>query len=254
MTFGCGNTRDEMAVDNVDRDSAPASNPIRRRDQLGIATTWIGMSRAREFGWRDHAPASRAVDIVGALAILIVALPFLVILAALLKLDSPGKLFFVQQRIGRGGRVFPCMKFRTMCMDADLALQRHLASSSDARAEWARDHKLRNDPRITRLGGIVRKLSLDEFPQLINVLRGEMSLVGPRPIVRSEVPRYGRYFDDYCKVRPGLTGLWQVSGRNNVSYRRRVSIDCYYVRNKSLAFDITILLRTVPVMIFAKGY
>lgn len=212
------------------------------------------MSRARERAGPDYAPLSRTVDILGALAILAVAFPFLVVLAILLKIDSPGQLFFIQQRIGRGGRVFPCIKFRTMCKDADIALQRHLASSTEARLEWARDHKLRNDPRITRMGSMVRKLSLDEFPQLINVLRGEMSLVGPRPIVRSEVPRYGRYFDEYCKVRPGLTGLWQVSGRNNVSYRRRVSIDCYYVRNKSLAFDMTILLRTVPVMIFAKGY
>jgi exopolysaccharide production protein ExoY len=196
---------------------------------------------------------SRFIDVVGAVSILVVALPFLIILAIALKLDSPGPVFFAQRRIGRGGREFPCMKFRTMCKDADLALQRHLANSSAARMEWARDHKLRNDPRITRLGGLVRKLSLDEFPQLINIIRGDMSLVGPRPIIRAEVVRYGRYFQEYCKVRPGLTGLWQVSGRNDVSYRRRVSIDCYYVRNRSLLLDMKILLRTAPVVLGSKG-
>ncbi|MFM9976610.1 MAG: sugar transferase [Sphingomonadaceae bacterium] len=250
MTFGHAKSRIETANDLDVSDRAP----VAARDEWGLGRTWTSMYRAPVDTFGDNAPVGRVIDILGALAILIIAFPFLAVLALLMKIDSPGSLFFVQQRIGRGGRVFPCIKFRTMCRDADLALQRHLASSSEARAEWARDHKLRDDPRITRMGKIVRKLSLDEFPQLINVLRGEMSLVGPRPIVRSEVPRYGRYFDEYCKVRPGLTGLWQVSGRNNVSYRRRVSIDCYYVRNKSLAFDLSILMRTVPVVIFAKGY
>ena len=196
---------------------------------------------------------TRVLDIVGASLILVAALPFLIILAVLLLIDSPGPLFFAQQRIGQGGRAFPCLKFRTMCRNADAALQIHLSTSPSARAEWARDHKLRNDPRVTRLGKIIRKLSLDEFPQLINILRGEMSLVGPRPIIRSEAARYGRYFEEYCMVRPGLTGLWQVSGRNNVTYRRRVSLDCYYVRNKTVMMDIMILFRTIPVVLGAKG-
>jgi exopolysaccharide production protein ExoY len=198
-------------------------------------------------------PICRLFDVTGALVLLIVALPFLVVLALALKLDSPGPIFFTQRRMGFGGRDFMCFKFRTMCQNSEAALSRHLFSSPVARAEWARDHKLRNDPRITRLGGLVRRLSLDEFPQLINILRGDMSLVGPRPIVRSEIARYGRYFEDYCRVRPGLTGLWQVSGRNDVSYRRRVSIDCFYVRNKSLWFDTKIVLRTIPVVLGAKG-
>lgn len=214
---------------------------------------WMGTYRADDRTAQPLSGLSRLIDIVGATLILIVALPFLVILAVVLKLDSPGPLFFVQRRLGLGGREFHCIKFRTMCRDADAALQLHLLSSSTARAEWARDHKLRDDPRITRLGGVVRKLSLDEFPQLINIIRGDMSLVGPRPIVRSEVARYGRYFEEYCRVRPGLTGLWQVSGRNDVTYRRRVSIDCFYVRNKSVVFDMKILLRTVPVVLGAKG-
>jgi len=205
---------------------------------------------------KDPKPAtapSRALDVVGAVALLVVAFPFLVLLAVLLKLDSPGPLFFKQSRMGFRGREFWCIKFRTMCVDSDAALQRHLCSSDAARLEWARDHKLRDDPRITRLGALVRKLSLDEFPQLINIIRGDMSLVGPRPIVRAEIIRYGRYFEDYCLVRPGLTGLWQVSGRNNVTYRRRVSIDRYYVRNKTFVFDLIILLRTLPVVMGAKG-
>lgn len=201
----------------------------------------------------DIEPLTRILDIIGATALLVVALPFLLVLAILLQIDSPGRLFFVQQRVGRGGVMFPCLKFRTMCENADEALAAHLASSPAARAEWALDFKLREDPRVTRLGVIVRKLSLDEFPQLINIIRGEMSLVGPRPIISSEIPRYGRYFKDYCLVRPGLTGLWQVSGRNDVSYRRRVSIDRVYVRRKSLAFDIAILAMTVPVVLRAKG-
>ena len=204
-------------------------------------------------GRSTSAQISRAIDVVGASAILLVALPFLIILAVLLQIDSRGPLFFVQKRIGLNGDSFWCIKFRTMCVDADEALRRHLAQSSSARLEWMRDHKLRNDPRVTRLGMIVRKLSLDEFPQLINILRGEMSLVGPRPIVGAEIPRYGRYFNDYCRVRPGLTGLWQVSGRNDTSYRRRVSIDCYYVRNKSVILDLSILTRTIPVVLGARG-
>ncbi len=201
----------------------------------------------------SSARISRMIDILGASVILLIALPFLCLLACLIVIDSPGPLFFVQRRIGRGGREFPCIKFRTMCKDADVALQQHFLNSSAARLEWARDHKLRNDPRITRLGAQIRKLSLDEFPQLINIIMGDMSLVGPRPIVASEIARYGRYFEAYCSVRPGLTGLWQVSGRNDVSYRRRVSIDCYYVRNKSLLLDLAILLRTGPTVLWAKG-
>ncbi len=214
---------------------------------------WMNNFRSKQNPSMTLAPLSRLIDIVGALLILPIGLPFLCLLAIALIFDSPGPLFFVQRRIGLGGREFWCIKFRTMCKDADAALQRHLLNSSAARLEWARDHKLRADPRITRLGALVRKLSLDEFPQLINIIRGEMSLVGPRPIVASEVSRYGRYFDVYCAVRPGLTGLWQVSGRNDVSYRRRVSIDCYYVRNKSLLLDMAILLRTAPTVIWAKG-
>lgn len=195
----------------------------------------------------------RLFDVVSSLLLLLAAMPFMLLLAIALQIDSPGRLFFVQQRVGRGGRMFPCVKFRTMCENADEVLARHLATCERARDEWARDHKLRNDPRITRVGVWVRRLSLDEFPQLLNILAGHMSVVGPRPIVRAEIVRYGHHFASYCSVRPGLTGLWQVSGRNDVTYDERVALDCRYVASKSLRTDLNIVLRTVPAMLGAKG-
>lgn len=197
--------------------------------------------------------ASRAFDLVVAVTMLLVALPFLIVLAIALQIDSPGRLFFVQSRVGRGGAMFPCLKFRTMCENADQVLAEYLAGSEEARAEWSRDFKLRNDPRVTRLGRLVRKLSLDEFPQLVNIVQGHMSVVGPRPIVAAEAERYGASFATYCAVRPGLTGLWQVSGRNDVSYRERVELDCTYVARKSVAFDCFIVLKTVPAVILSRG-
>jgi lipopolysaccharide/colanic/teichoic acid biosynthesis glycosyltransferase len=140
-----------------------------------------------------------------------------------------------------------------MLVDSDARLRQLLAESPEARAEWERDHKLRNDPRITALGSFLRRSSLDELPQLFNVLTGEMSLVGPRPIVTAEVKRYGRRFGHYCSVRPGITGLWQVSGRNDVSYRRRVAIDTCYAQRQSLALDLRILVATIPSVLLRKG-
>lgn len=195
----------------------------------------------------------RAFDVVFALTFLIVALPFIVLLSIALQIDSPGKLFFVQPRVGRDGRMFRCIKFRTMHQDAERLLADLLATCPASRREWEADHKLRNDPRVSRLGKIVRKLSLDELPQLINILRGEMSVVGPRPIVQAEIPKYGVFFVDYCAVKPGLTGLWQVSGRNDVSYAERVQLDRQYRMRVSFLFDLGIVLRTVPAVIGAKG-
>jgi undecaprenyl-phosphate galactose phosphotransferase/exopolysaccharide production protein ExoY len=197
--------------------------------------------------------AKRLFDIAFAVCFLLVAAPVLVLLALAVKLDSPGPLFFVQQRVGRGGKMFGCIKLRTMRVDADVVLAHLLATCPASRAEWAADHKLRNDPRVSRLGRLLRKLSLDELPQLINVLRGEMSIVGPRPIVQAEVVRYGAAFADYCAVKPGLTGLWQVSGRNDVTYAQRVSLDSEYRRRASFAFDLRIVLRTIPAVLGAHG-
>lgn len=195
----------------------------------------------------------RVLDIVVALLALLFFLPLSVLVAALLFVSDPGPIFFAHRRIGKGGKPFACLKFRTMVVDADARLVHLLAIDADARAEWDRDHKIRNDPRITRTGQFVRRSSLDELPQLVNVLIGNMSLVGPRPIVPGEVVRYGRYFADYCSVLPGITGLWQVSGRNNVSYRRRIALDIRYARKRSLLMNLRILAMTIPAVFAARG-
>jgi len=197
--------------------------------------------------------AVRLLDMLVASAALIFLAPLLLLIAALVFIVDPGPIFFAHRRLGRDGRTFPCLKFRSMVVDSEQRLKELLASNPDARAEWARDFKLRRDPRITPIGNFLRKTSIDELPQLLNVLRGEMSIVGPRPIVEGEIERYGRYFADYSRVKPGITGLWQVSGRNNVHYRRRVALDVTYARNKSLALDLRILAMTVPAVLLAKG-
>ncbi len=167
----------------------------------------------------------------------------------MVKLTSPGPVFYVQQRVGRDYRSFGCIKFRTMRRDADRILSRILDESPELREEFRHDFKLRNDPRITRIGRFLRRSSLDELPQFLNVLRGEMSVVGPRPIVRQELPRYGERMEEVLSVRPGLTGLWQVSGRNNLSYRQRVLLDLRYARHRSLRLDLLIILRTIGVIL-----
>jgi lipopolysaccharide/colanic/teichoic acid biosynthesis glycosyltransferase len=149
--------------------------------------------------------------------------------------------------------VFKCLKFRSMIHNSQAVLERHLAESEQARAEWAADHKLKNDPRVTRFGAFLRSSSLDELPQLINVLKGEMSLVGPRPIVQGEVPKYDRDIAHYYRVSPGITGLWQVSGRNDVTYDQRVQMDSWYVRNWSLWHDIAIMCKTIPALLKRSG-
>jgi exopolysaccharide production protein ExoY len=195
----------------------------------------------------------RAIDIIVSMGALIFLAPMLLLVALVIFITDPGSIIFAHQRVGRNGRSFACLKFRTMVTDADARLADLLKSDPVARREWAIDHKLRRDPRITPVGRFLRKSSLDELPQLINVLVGQMSLVGPRPIVRAEVQRYGRYFGHYCRVRPGITGLWQISGRNDVSYRRRVAADVVYTRVRTWPLDIKILILTVPCVLFARG-
>lgn len=155
---------------------------------------------------------------------------------------GPG--FFGHRRIGRNGEVFRCWKIRTMVVDAEARLAEHLASDPEAAAEWERDHKLRDDPRITRLGAFLRATSLDELPQIWNVLKGEMSFVGPRPVVRDEMRKYGAARTAYLAMKPGITGLWQVSGRNDVSYDERVAMDVEYVSSVSLLTDVRLILLT----------
>lgn len=195
----------------------------------------------------------RALDILGAVALGIVFLPLMFFIALAVFVADPGPVFFKQKRIGRNGKVFDCYKFRTMAIDAEARLAEVLARDPKARAEWNRDHKLRDDPRIVGIGSFLRKSSLDELPQLWNVLRGDMSLVGPRPIVEPEAHKYGKYLAYYCSVRPGLTGLWQISGRNDVSYRRRVAFDVVYARKGKVADNVRILLLTVPSVLTSRG-
>jgi lipopolysaccharide/colanic/teichoic acid biosynthesis glycosyltransferase len=191
----------------------------------------------------------RGGDIVFSLLVLCLGSPLFLLLAVLVKFSSRGSVFYCQRRIGRGYRGFGCLKFRTMRSDADRVLTAMLEADPTLRAEFERDHKLKRDPRITPLGKFLRRSSLDELPQFINVLRGEMSVVGPRPIVWDELRRYGRNMDEVLSVRPGLTGLWQVSGRNNLTYRTRVRLDLTYVRNRSFWLDLGIVLRTIGVVL-----
>jgi len=175
------------------------------------------------------------------------------LIALAVKLSSPGPVFYGQRRLGRGGREFRAWKFRSMVKDADALLAGYLEQHPELRDEWERTRKLRDDPRVTWVGRFLRRTSLDELPQLWNVLCGEMSLVGPRPIVQDEVAKYGEHFALYAKVRPGLSGLWQVSGRSDTTYAERVALDCYYVRNWSVWLDLVVIARTVRVVLLGKG-
>lgn len=194
----------------------------------------------------------RAFDIMVAGTLLLMMSPIMLVLASLVKRDG-GSVFFGHARIGKHGRIFKCLKFRSMIHNSQAVLERHLAENPEARAEWEADHKLKNDPRVTRFGSFLRSSSLDEIPQLLNVLKGEMSLVGPRPIVAGEVSKYECDIAHYYRVSPGITGLWQVSGRNDVTYDQRVQMDSWYVRNWSLWHDIAILCKTVPALLKRSG-
>lgn len=194
----------------------------------------------------------RAFDVLVSCLLIVVLSPLLLFLYVRLCQDG-GSALFSHPRIGLNGRPFNCLKFRSMVVNASEVLAELLEKNEDARREWNRDFKLRNDPRITRLGRFLRKSNLDELPQLFNVLKGDMSLVGPRPIVHEEVDRYGDKFSYYKATRPGMTGLWQTSGRNDLSYAERVDLDVRYVRNWSLWQDVVALLRTFPLFIKRNG-
>ena len=179
--------------------------------------------------------------------------PILIVIALWIYKDSPGPVIFKHRRIGKNGKEFNCYKFRSMCVDAKEKLEQLLKNDPQARAEWEKDFKLKNDPRITKSGAFLRKTSLDELPQIFNVLKGEMSLVGPRPIIRDEMARYGEYIDDYLMVKPGITGMWQVSGRSDTGYKERVQLDSWYVRNWSVWLDAMLLWRTMKIVVQRKG-
>jgi Undecaprenyl-phosphate galactose phosphotransferase WbaP len=182
----------------------------------------------------------------------ILSLPFVVpvigIIALAIRLESPGHAIYAHDRIGKDGKTFRCFKFRTMRSDAEEALEALLEKNEDLRSEWEKHWKLKDDPRVTRIGRFLRKTSLDELPQLFNVIRGEMSLVGPRPYLPKEKGEIGKHYYVICSARPGITGLWQVSGRSNTSYDYRIKLDSWYVRNWSLWLDVVILFKTIKVV------
>ena len=190
--------------------------------------------------------AKRAMDLTLASVALFLLLPLFVLIATLIWVTTGRPIFFTHSRIGRNGQIFRCYKFRTMVLNADQILKRYIANDSAALKEWNLTRKLAKDPRVTSLGHLLRKSSLDELPQLINVIRGEMSCVGPRPVVADELDYYGAGRSEYLKARPGMTGLWQISGRSTLSYEERVALDCHYVRNWSLWCDLKILSKTIP--------
>jgi lipopolysaccharide/colanic/teichoic acid biosynthesis glycosyltransferase len=225
-----------------------SSVPVQTIQQSTTQT--IGLERDRKALFPI---AKRSLDIIGAGIGLVLLSPFFLIVALLVRADG-GPAFFAHQRVGRGGKLFGCLKFRSMVVDSQSRLEALLANDPAARAEWEATRKLKNDPRITPIGRFLRSTSLDELPQLINVLRGEMSLVGPRPVQEAEIDRYyGASAAHYMAVRPGITGLWQVSGRSETSYESRVALDVAYVSRPSLLADLSILLRTPVAVLSRRG-
>jgi lipopolysaccharide/colanic/teichoic acid biosynthesis glycosyltransferase len=223
------------------------------RADLNFSSKPVVVSDSKERYGVPPNPWGRVFDI----ALILLAAPYLllffIVFSILIMLDSKGGPLYSQTRIGKDGRKFKAHKFRTMVLNPDDILQRYLDESPELKAEWLATHKLKHDPRVTRVGSVLRKLSLDELPQFWNILVGEMSLIGPRPIVDAEIERYGKCFELYKQARPGLTGLWQVSGRSDTSYQRRVELDEYYLLNRSIKLDIIILFKTVYVVVGRKG-
>lgn len=226
--------------------------PMRVLGQQAVLVARAGDVPTLARNWSLRAALKRVFDILGAILLGLVFSPFVVAIVLVLRREG-GQVIYRHRRIGRDGKAFECLKFRSMVPHADRALRDLLESDPELKAEWVRDHKLRTDPRVTRLGRFLRRTSLDELPQIWNVIRGEMSLVGPRPVVREELIRYGRYQPFYLAAKPGITGLWQVTGRNDTDYKRRVALDAYYVRNQNIVLDIMILLKTTRVVLGGGG-
>lgn len=217
-------------------------------------TNIIPLNPEIEFKIR-HFPIKRTFDIIFSLSALVIGFPIYILIGFLVFITSPGPIIYSHQRIGRGRKSFKCYKFRTMYADADVRLKQILASDPKLKAEWEKSYKLHNDPRITPIGTILRKTSLDELPQFWNVLKGDLSIVGPRPVVHEEVEKYlGFKASKILSVRPGLTGPWQVSGRSDIRcYKKRIELDEFYIDNRSMKMDIKLIAKTIPVMIFSKG-
>lgn len=199
------------------------------------------------------AVSKRLFDIAFSTFVLVFFSPVYLLLALLIFISSPGPVFYVQKRVGKNRRIFGCIKFRTMVPNADAVLEQIMETSPQLREEFQDNFKLKDDPRITWIGRFLRFTSLDEFPQFWNVLKGDMSVVGPRPLVVEELSKYGRYIDKVLTIRPGITGLWQVSGRNDIPYEKRIKIDVYYVNAGNLWMDIWIAVKTIGVIVFPKN-
>lgn len=221
--------------------------------QAGSLDNLLALEVRNELAVPANRLTKRIIDLVAVVLGGLLLSPFILLLAAAIRLDSRGPIFFAHRRVGHDGKYFKTWKFRTMVEGAERVLARHLASHPELQAEWQANQKLQNDPRITRVGRFLRKTSLDELPQLFNVLKGDMSLVGPRPIVEAEIEKYDGVYDLYKMVRPGITGYWQVSGRSNTDYAQRVELDSFYVRNWSVWLDVVILIRTVRVVLRGEG-
>jgi len=226
---------------------------------IEVRKSWSRFGRSARGGDLRSRPRAagrslkRALDLLIAIPALVLLAPLLLLVAMIVKLGDRGPIFYSHTRIGFGGAPFGCLKFRTMKTDASAQLAELLQKNPAARSEWEETRKLKDDPRITAVGEILRRSSLDELPQLINVVRGEMSLVGPRPITAEELPRYGEHIWSYMAARPGLTGQWQTSGRNDVSYEHRVSLDVHYLNHWSLGRDFIIIAKTIPVLFSRRG-
>lgn len=195
----------------------------------------------------------RGLDIFVAIAAIVALSPLVLMTVALLLIIQGRPIFIAHHRVGRQGKMFPCLKFRTMVNNNDEVLAKYLSSNPIEHAEWSATRKLKNDPRVTPFGAAMRRSSLDEVPQLFNIVAGHMSLVGPRPIVIAEAEHYGPYFADYKRVRPGLTGLWQISGRSDTTYAERVQLDVAYIASQSFLGDMVIMAKTLPVVLGARG-
>jgi Undecaprenyl-phosphate galactose phosphotransferase WbaP len=211
----------------------------------------ISVNRVRLTGFNVFLKG--VMDYVGAILGLLLLSPIFAFIIFTMRRTDPGPIIYRRRVVGVGGKQFDAFKFRTMVVNGDEVLREHLANNPAARAEWDKYEKLKDDPRVTRIGNFLRKTSIDELPQLINVLRGEMSLVGPRMITIDEVARYGQWDMNIHTVKPGITGLWQISGRSEVTYAERVRLDMHYIRNYSIWLDLQILFWTVPTVVFRRG-
>ena len=195
----------------------------------------------------------RGIDLALSIGGGLCLLPFLLLIALVVGIDNKGSVIFAHRRIGKGGREFKCYKFQTMIPDAQEALEKYLSSNRQAKKEWKENFKLMNDPRVTKLGSFLRRTSLDEIPQLWNVIKGDMSLVGPRPIVAKEIKYYGKNFKEYAMCKPGITGIWQVNGRSDTTYEERVAMDTWYAYNRTNILDLKYLFKTIKIVFLAKG-